>query len=69
LRRPVSKQPLSNRACGFPAHGLTMIFLMWLAPGISRFRVTDTNPYPQTFHGSTSQIDPAVALHADPTSV
>jgi hypothetical protein len=24
--RPVSIKPLSNRACGFPAHGLTMIF-------------------------------------------
>ena len=24
-------QPLSNRTCGFPAYGLTMIFLMWRA--------------------------------------
>src|SRR5450759_4316726 len=30
-RRPVSINPLSNRACGFPAHGLTTIFLMWRA--------------------------------------
>ena len=29
--RPVSMNPLSNRACRFPAHGLTMIFLMWRA--------------------------------------
>ena len=29
--QPVSINPLSNRACGFPAHGLTMIFLMWRA--------------------------------------
>jgi predicted permease len=34
--RSVSMNPLSNRACGFPAHGLTMIFWVWLAPGISR---------------------------------
>ena len=33
-RRPVSINPLSNRACGFPAHGLTMIFLMWRASGL-----------------------------------
>ena len=25
--------PLSNRTCGFPAYGLTMIFLMWRACG------------------------------------
>jgi len=29
--------PLSNRACGFPAHGLPMIFLAWLR----RLRITD----------------------------
>ncbi len=28
---PFPSTPLSNRACGFPAHGLTMIFLMWRA--------------------------------------
>jgi hypothetical protein len=68
LRRSVSKQPLSNRACGFPAHGLTMILLVWLAPGISRFRATDANPYPQDVHESTSQIDLAAARLAAPSS-
>ena len=29
--RPVSMNPLSNRTCGFPAYGLTMIFVMWRA--------------------------------------
>src|SRR5208282_153777 len=28
--------PLSNRACRFPAHGLPMIFWVWLARGIAR---------------------------------
>src|SRR5947209_6559739 len=49
-------RPLSNLACSFPAHGLTMIFLVWLAPGISRFRAVDTDPYPQTVHETTSQL-------------
>ena len=30
-RWPVSKNLLSNRTCGFPAYGLTMVFWMWRA--------------------------------------
>src|SRR3954453_12293516 len=29
-RRPCFPIPLSIRACGFPAHGLPMVFLTWL---------------------------------------
>ena len=43
---PVSIHPLSNRACGFPAHGLPMIFLVWLAPGISRYPRSRCRPIP-----------------------
>lgn len=31
LALAVSQTPLSNRTCGFPAYGLTMVFLMWRA--------------------------------------
>ena len=66
--RPVFKKPLSNRACSFPAHGLTMIFLVWLAPGTSRSLAVDTDPYLQTVHGTTSPLDPPAARRAGPSS-
>jgi hypothetical protein len=34
---PFLSFPFSNRASSFPAHGLTMIFVVRLAPGTSRF--------------------------------
>jgi len=33
LRRARFRIPLSNRACGFPAHGLPMVSTAWLAQG------------------------------------
>jgi len=41
---PLPWNPLSNRACGFPAHGLPMIFRVWLAPGISLWPLTCADP-------------------------
>jgi site-specific recombinase XerD len=35
---PVPCNPLSNRACRFPAHGLPMIFWVWLASDSTRCR-------------------------------
>ena len=35
---PFPCNPLSNCACGFPAHSLTMILVMWLAPDSARSR-------------------------------
>jgi len=49
--RSVSMDPLSNRACRFPAHGLTMIFSVWLARGISRCPSADANPCPKAAGG------------------
>jgi hypothetical protein len=48
--------PLSNRACGFPAHGLPMIFLAWLR----RLRITDgSNPLPR-LHQDVTPVDPVI---------
>jgi hypothetical protein len=42
----------SSRVRGFPAHSLTMVLPVRLAPGISRFLAVCTNPYRQNSHGS-----------------
>src|SRR6266852_7079571 len=35
---------LSNCACGFPAHSLTMILMMWLASDSARYLAADADP-------------------------
>ena len=65
--QPVSINPLSNRACGFPAHGLTMIFLMWRAC-CRTFRPS------RPFTGLSGRLllpspSPAWVLHTWPSSI
>src|SRR4051812_9394778 len=55
--------PLSNRACGFPAHGLPMIFLMWLASDTSLCHAADTDPVPEADRQSKpSDVSPVARL-------
>src|SRR4030081_2953533 len=41
---PFPCNPLSNCACGFPAHSLTMIFVMSLAPDSTPCLAADAGP-------------------------
>src|SRR5207302_11324844 len=52
---PRFQHPLSNRACRFPAHGLTMVLRAWLARDSTQCRAGDRDPSHDGDHGTTPE--------------